>query len=174
MSNGHLPVVVVIGNGMVGHRFCEKLRVSGQFRIVVFGEEPRPAYDRVHLSEYFNGKSASDLALPMKGWFDEEEIVLHLGHQIREIDRQQKLVHSDKGVIQRYDYLVLATGSSPFVPDIPGVEKEGVFVYRTIEEAGRDCRVVPAGGVCIYALGHNPERLLVKPAGCGGNSGRSC
>ncbi|HVU96689.1 MAG TPA: nitrite reductase large subunit NirB [Puia sp.] len=137
MSNGHLPVVVVIGNGMVGHRFCEKLRVSGQFRIVVFGEEPRPAYDRVHLSEYFNGKSASDLALPMTGWFEEEEIVLHLGHKIREIDRQQKLVHSDRGVIQRYDYLVLATGSSPFVPDIPGVEMEGVFVYRTIEDLDR-------------------------------------
>ncbi|HEY4338252.1 MAG TPA: nitrite reductase large subunit NirB [Puia sp.] len=137
MSNGHLPVVVVIGNGMVGHRFCEKLRISGQFKIIVFGEEPRPAYDRVHLSEYFNGKSASDLALPMTGWFEDEEIVLHLGHKIREIDRQQRLVHSDKGIIQRYDWLVLATGSSPFVPDIPGVEKEGVFVYRTIEDLDR-------------------------------------
>lgn len=134
MSNGHLPVVVVIGNGMVGHRFCEKLKSAGQYKIVVFGEEPRPAYDRVHLSEYFNGKSASDLALPMTGWFEDEEIVLHLGHKIREIDRQQQVVHSDRGVIQHYDFLVLATGSSPFVPDIPGVEKEGVFVYRTIED----------------------------------------
>jgi nitrite reductase (NADH) large subunit len=134
MSTEHLPVVVVVGNGMVGHRFCEKLRSAGSFRIVVFGEEPRPAYDRVHLSEYFSGKSASDLALSMSGWFEEEEICLHLGHKIREIDRQQKLVHSDKGVVQRYDYLVLATGSSPFVPDIPGVEKEGVFVYRTIDD----------------------------------------
>jgi nitrite reductase (NADH) large subunit len=137
MSNEHLPIVVVVGNGMVGHRFCEKLRSAGAFRIVVFGEEPRPAYDRVHLSEYFNGKTASDLALPMGGWFEDEEIVLHLGHRIREIDRQQKLVHSDKGVVQHYDYLILATGSSPFVPDIPGVEKEGVFVYRTIEDLDR-------------------------------------
>ena len=137
MSTEHLPVVVVIGNGMVGHRFCEKLRSAGAFRIVVFGEEPRPAYDRVHLSEYFNGRSASDLALPMSGWFSDEEIVLHLGHKIREIDRQQQLVHSDKGVVQHYDHLVLATGSSPFVPDIPGVEKEGVFVYRTIDDLDR-------------------------------------
>ncbi len=56
--------IVVIGNGMVGYKFCEKLvakNISGQFNIVVFGEETRPAYDRVHLSEYFAGKSADDL-----------------------------------------------------------------------------------------------------------------
>src|SRR5579871_2759630 len=137
MSSQQLPVVVVIGNGMVGHRFCEKLRAAGEFRIVVFGEEPRPAYDRVHLSEYFAGKSAADLALPMTGWFGDEEIVLHLGDPIREIDRQQQLVHSMKGVAQHYDYLVLATGSSSFVPDINGIEKEGVFVYRTIDDLDR-------------------------------------
>ena len=118
--------------------FCEKLRHAGEpFQIVVFGEEPRPAYDRVHLSEYFSGKSASDLSLPMKGWFDEDEIILHLGDAVREIDRAQQVVHSYKGVVQRYDVLVLATGSSPFVPDISGVEKEGVFVYRTIEDLDR-------------------------------------
>lgn len=131
------PTVVVVGNGMVGHRFCEKLKATGAFRIVVFGEEPRPAYDRVHLSEYFSGRSAVDLALPMKGWFEDEEIMLHLGDPVREIDRQQRVVHSQKGVVQPYDALVLATGSSPFVPDITGIEKEGVFVYRTIEDLER-------------------------------------
>jgi nitrite reductase (NADH) large subunit len=132
------PVVVVIGNGMVGHRFCERLKAAGEpYQIVVFGEEPRPAYDRVHLSEYFSGKSASDLSLPMKGWFDEDEIILHLGDAVREIDRAQQVVHSYKGVVQHYDVLVLATGSSPFVPDISGVDKEGVFVYRTIEDLDR-------------------------------------
>ncbi|HXD76792.1 MAG TPA: nitrite reductase large subunit NirB [Puia sp.] len=131
-------VIVVVGNGMVGHRFCEKVRaLDPGYRIVVFGEEPRPAYDRVHLSAYFSGKSASDLALPMKGWFDDEEIILHLGDAVREIDRAKQVVHSYKGVVQRYDVLVLATGSSPFVPDITGVEKEGVFVYRTIEDLDR-------------------------------------
>ena len=134
MSESIKPTVVVIGNGMVGHRFCEKLKKKGLFRIVVFGEEPRFAYDRVHLSEYFSGKSAADLSLPMTGWFEEDEIVLHLGDPIREIDRQQKIVHSARGIIQPYDVLVLAAGSSAFVPDIPGVEKAGVFVYRTIED----------------------------------------
>jgi nitrite reductase (NADH) large subunit len=122
---------------MVGHRLCERLKKLGGFRIVVFGEEPRPAYDRVHLSEYFSGKTAADLALPMRGWFEDEEIVLHLGDPVREIDRQQRLVHSQRGLTQPYDVLVLATGSSPFVPDIIGIEKEGVFVYRTIEDLER-------------------------------------
>jgi len=128
------PVVVVVGNGMVGHRFCAKLKTSGLFRIVLFGEEVHPAYDRVHLSEFFNGKSAADLSLPMTGWFEDEEIVLYLGDPVREIDREQKLVHSYKGASIHYDILVLATGSSAFVPDISGIEKEGVFVYRTIED----------------------------------------
>jgi nitrite reductase (NADH) large subunit len=134
MSYTGKPTVVVIGNGMVGHRFCTRLKASSLFRIVLFGEEPRPAYDRVHLSEYFSGKSAADLHLPMTGWFEDEEIVLHLGDPIREIDRERQIVHSLKGVSQPYDILVLATGSSAFVPDISGIEKEGVFVYRTIED----------------------------------------
>jgi len=130
------PVVVVIGNGMVGHKFCEKLMAAtSSFQLVVFGEEPRPAYDRVHLSEYFNGKSANDLSLSMAGWFDDDkDILLHLGDPIREIDRNARTVHSQKGISQSYDYLVLATGSSAFVPDISGIEKEGVFVYRTLED----------------------------------------
>jgi len=134
MNNTARPVVVVVGNGMVGHRFCAKLKASGLYRIVLFGEEVYPAYDRVHLSEFFSGKSAADLSLPMTGWFEDEEIVLHLGDPIREIDREQKLVHSYKGAVVHYDILVLATGSSAFVPDISGIEKEGVFVYRTIED----------------------------------------
>ncbi len=137
MESNSKPIVVVIGNGMVGHRFCDKLRASGTFRIVVFGEEPRPAYDRVHLSEYFSGRTAADLSLSMAGWFDDEEIVLHLGDPVREIDRHQRLVHSGKGLVQPYDILVLATGSSAFVPDISGIGKEGVFVYRTIEDLDR-------------------------------------
>jgi nitrite reductase (NADH) large subunit len=127
--------VIVIGNGMVGHKFCEKLATkSDNFNIIVFGEEPRRAYDRVHLSEYFNGKSAEDLSLSHENWYNEKNITLHLGDPVKEIDRESKTIHSNKGLILNYDYLVLATGSSAFVPDIPGVDKEGVFVYRTIED----------------------------------------
>jgi nitrite reductase (NADH) large subunit len=129
------PVVVVVGNGMVGYKFCEKLLAKTiQYQLIVFGEEPRPAYDRVHLSEYFNGKSAADLSMSPEGWYKQNNIELHLNDPVQEINRTNKTIHSLKGVVQTYDYLVLATGSSAFVPDIPGIEKEGVFVYRTIED----------------------------------------
>src|SRR5215208_7863239 len=127
--------VVVIGNGMVGYKFCEKLLAkSKNFNIIVFGEESRPAYDRVHLSEYFNGKSADDLTLSNGSWYAENGITLHLSDPVKSIDRHSKKIYSYKGCEQSYDYLVLATGSSAFVPTIPGIEKDGVFVYRTIED----------------------------------------
>ncbi|WP_158992815.1 nitrite reductase large subunit NirB [Mucilaginibacter sp. L196] len=129
------PTIVVVGNGMVGYKFCEKLvSRSNQFNIIVFGEEPRIAYDRVHLSEYFNGKSADDLSLSSSSWYPDNGISLHLDDPIQEINRIDKTVHSLKGAVIKYDYLVLATGSSPFVPNIAGIEKNGVFVYRTIED----------------------------------------
>ena len=132
MSN---PTIIVVGNGMVGYKFCEKLAArSTNYNIIVFGEEPRRAYDRVHLSEYFGGKSAEDLSLSSGSWYADNNITLHLGDPIQEINRTAKTVHSLKGLNLKYDYLVLATGSSAFVPDIPGIEKEGVFVYRTIED----------------------------------------
>lgn len=127
--------IIVVGNGMVGYKFCEKLvSKSPDFEIIVFGEEPRRAYDRVHLSEYFNGKSADDLSLSSESWYSENGITLHLGDPIQDINRTTQTVHSLQGLTIKYDYLVLATGSSAFVPDIPGIEKEGVFVYRTIED----------------------------------------
>jgi len=129
------PTIIVVGNGMVGYKFCEKLAAkSANYNIIVFGEEPRRAYDRVHLSEYFAGKTAEDLSLSGASWYADNNITLHLDDPIQEINRAKKTVHSLKGLNLKYDYLVLATGSSAFVPDIPGVEKEGVFVYRTIED----------------------------------------
>jgi nitrite reductase (NADH) large subunit len=129
--------IVVIGNGMVGYKFCEKLvaRDPGKhFEIIVFGEEFRPAYDRVHLSEYFAGKTAEDLSLAPEEWYAVNDITLHLGDPVEKIDPLNKEVHSHTGLTVSYDYLILATGSSAFVPPIPGVEKQGVFIYRTIED----------------------------------------
>lgn len=135
MAPQQTPTVVVIGNGMVGYKFCEKLLAkSTAFNLVVFGEEPRVAYDRVHLSEYFGGKTADDLLMAPTQWYYDNGITLHLGDAVQEIDRQSQTVHSRNGLVQPYDYLVLATGSSAFVPDVPGVEKKGVMVYRTIED----------------------------------------
>ncbi|OIQ93645.1 nitrite reductase [mine drainage metagenome] len=122
---------------MVGYKFCEKLLAKAatiKFEIIVFGEENRPAYDRVHLSEFFAGKSANDLLLNSNDWYTENNIKLHLGDPVQSVDRLAKTVHSFKGISENYDVLIFATGSSAFVPPIPGVEKEGVFIYRTIED----------------------------------------
>jgi nitrite reductase (NADH) large subunit len=129
--------VVIIGNGMVGYKFCEKLIARsgpGQFDIVVFAEETRPAYDRVHLSEYFAGKSADDLSLANIAWYHSNGITLHLADPVQQIDRAAKTVRSFSGIVESYDHLVMASGSAALVPSIPGIEKEGVFIYRTIED----------------------------------------
>jgi nitrite reductase (NADH) large subunit len=129
--------VIVIGNGMVGYKFCEKLlqkNLSPQPQITVFGEEIRPAYDRVHLSEFFAGKSAADLSMAPYSWYADNGITLHLSDPIISINRATKTVVSHHGITAPYDYLVIATGSAAFVPPIPGMEKQGVFIYRTIED----------------------------------------
>ncbi len=129
--------VVVIGNGMVGHRFCERLLEfdgARDYRIVTFCEEPRPAYDRVNLTKYFEHRTAAKLALAAPDWYEQNGITLFLGDRATEIDRQNRVVRSALGQEVAYDFVVLATGSSPFVPSVPGIDKKGVFVYRTIED----------------------------------------
>ncbi|MFY7898785.1 MAG: NAD(P)/FAD-dependent oxidoreductase, partial [Chitinophagaceae bacterium] len=129
--------IVVIGNGMVGYKFCEKLVAKAQpnqFNIVVFGEEIRPAYDRVHLSEFFAGKTADDLSMAPLNWYHDNNITLHLANPVQSINTVTKTVKAHNGLEENYDVLMLATGSAAFVPPIPGVEKEGVFIYRTIED----------------------------------------
>jgi nitrite reductase (NADH) large subunit len=132
--------LVVVGHGMVGHRFCEKLieyDVDGDYRIVTFCEEPRAAYDRVGLSAFFAHRDAQKLMLARIEWYQQHGIELHIGDRVTEIDRGQRVVRSLKGLEVAYDGIVLATGSYPFVPPVPGIEKQGVFVYRTIEDLER-------------------------------------
>ena len=132
--------VVVIGNGMVGLRFCEKLvefDKAGEYRIVTFCEEPRAAYDRVGLTSFFAHRDAEKLMLAKLDWYASHGVELHLGDRADVIDRERNQVMSQKGVVIPYDHLVLATGSIPFVPPMQGVEKAGVFVYRTIEDLER-------------------------------------
>lgn len=137
---GDRKTVVVVGNGMVGHRFCEKLVEfdSGRAaRVVVFGEEPRAAYDRVGLTSFFAHRDPEKLALARREWYAEHGLELHVGDRAAAIDRERKVVRSEKGLAVGYDCVVLATGSLPFVPPIPGVRRRGVFVYRTIDDLER-------------------------------------
>ena len=130
--------LVVIGNGMVGHKFIETLVGSGQnltWNVITFCEEPRYAYDRVYLSSFFAGKTAEDLSLLSKpDYYQANGITVHLGDKAVAIDRVANVVTSAKGVSVPYDVLVLATGSFPFVPPVKGNDAKGCFVYRTIED----------------------------------------
>lgn len=128
--------VVVVGHGMVAHRFIEKLtaRSPDDFQITVFGEEIYPAYDRVHLSSFFDEGTHEGLLLANKENYASRGIELCTGVRIESIDPQSRTVTDAAGAVHSYDILVLATGSAPFVPPLPGREKKGVFVYRTIDD----------------------------------------
>jgi nitrite reductase (NADH) large subunit len=159
--------LIVIGNGMVGHKFLE-LMVSSDatkhWNLITFCEEPRVAYDRVNLSGFFSGKTAGDLSLVAPGFYHENDIKIHIGDKAVAINREQKIVSSANGLEVPYDKIVLATGSYPFVPPIKGKDATGTFVYRTIDDLeamsdyAKNCRigVVIGGGLlgleCANAL----------------------
>jgi nitrite reductase (NADH) large subunit len=150
--------LVVAGNGMVGHKLLEILVERGataEWDIVTFCEEGRLAYDRVGLSSFFNGTSAEELSLVPAGFFDQLGLTVHVGDAVAAIDREAGEVVSTQGRRIAYDALVLATGSYPFVPPVPGHDATGCFVYRTLDDLeaiqayAADCRVgaVVGGGL---------------------------
>ncbi len=154
--------IIVVGNGMVGYKFCEKFVAkegSENYKIIVFGEEPRPAYDRVHLSEFFENQDAKALEMAPRSWYKENNIELITNVRINDIHRAKKTITGANDNEYSYDYLVLATGSSAFVPPIKGSEKEGVFVYRTIEDLE---------GMLAYADKLNKEKSNARAAVLGG------
>ncbi|MGW6361158.1 nitrite reductase large subunit NirB [Streptomyces sp. NPDC055092] len=132
-----MPTLVLVGHGMVGQRFLEALAERGltdTHRVVVLCEEPRPAYDRVQLTSYFSGRTPDELSLTDAGFIARHGIELHLGDPAEHIDRETRTVTARSGLQVTYDTLVLATGSYPFVPPVPGKDATGCFVYRTIED----------------------------------------
>jgi nitrite reductase (NADH) large subunit len=129
--------VIVVGNGMVGHHYVEQLTASAvDAHITVIGGETRPAYDRVHLSEYFAGRAPEDLALTTREHYREIGVDAHFGDMVARIDRDNKKVITENGQEYCYDKLVLATGSYPFVPPVKGNDLPPCVVYRTIDDLG--------------------------------------
>ncbi|WP_019886102.1 nitrite reductase large subunit NirB [Streptomyces purpureus] len=131
------PTIVLVGHGMVGQRFLEALAEQGTTatsRVVVLCEEPRPAYDRVKLTSYFDGKTPDDLSMVEDGFMERHGIELYVDDPAVSVDRAARQVTSRSGRTFTYDTLVLATGSYPFVPPVPGKDAHGCFVYRTIED----------------------------------------
>ncbi|GAA4106669.1 nitrite reductase large subunit NirB [Zhongshania borealis] len=129
--------LLIIGNGPVGHQFIESIIESGQggqFDITVIGEEPRPAYDRVHLTAWFETREAASLNMVKDGFYSDNNITALTHEKVISIDRTAQTVSTNKGVEYGYDKLILATGSFPFVPPVPGHDRKNCFVYRTIED----------------------------------------
>ncbi|MGW0006909.1 nitrite reductase large subunit NirB [Nocardia grenadensis] len=171
--NAQRRTVVVAGHGMVGHRFVEAVRArdeAEQWQVVVLGEEKSPAYDRVGLSSYIGSWDAGSLALPGNEYAGDELVDLRLGQRAEAIDKDAQKVTTTSGEVLDYDALVLATGSYPFVPPVPGHEHQECFVYRTIEDldgiraaadaAGPGAHGVVVGGGLLGLEAANALRLL--------------
>ena len=127
--------VVVVGNGMVGHRFIESLTGSEQaeqYDVTTFSEEAYLAYDRVQLSSYFSGKTVEDLSLTTGSFYQDKSVNYHLNDKVVSIDRESKTYTTATGKCETYDTLVLATGSFPFVPPISGNDGEHCHVYLSL------------------------------------------
>jgi nitrite reductase (NADH) large subunit len=135
--------LVVVGNGMAGARLVEEVVARGGrelFEIDVFGDEPYGNYNRILLSSVLaGGHQPEDIFLNSLSWY-EERVMLHAGVRVGWIDRLSKCVYAPGGVTAPYDKLVIATGSSPFVPRMDGLGteegtfKQGVFVFRTLDD----------------------------------------
>jgi nitrite reductase (NADH) large subunit len=139
--------LVVIGNGMAGARAVEDVlaRDKDRFDIVMFGAEPYGNYNRILLSNILSGAQAvSEIFINPLAWYEENGVKLHAGALVHEIDRAAKVVLSENGVRERYDKLLIATGSRAFIPPVAGINgpdgklKRGVFGFRTID----DCNAI--------------------------------
>src|SRR5882724_5877912 len=129
--------VVVVGNGMVGHRFVQRMLAKDaleRFEMTVLCEEPRLAYDRVNLSKLFEPAGSDRLSLVAPGEYARPGLVVRIGEAAVALDRAAKTVRASGGDVLDYDHLVLASGSLPFVPPVEGRARPGCFVYRKIED----------------------------------------
>ena len=145
--------IVVVGNGMVGHHFVDEMAKHEGYEITVLSAEDRLAYDRVHLSEYFSGKTAEDLAMTSPAYYNEIGVNFFTNAKVTHIDKAAKEVTTESGETYAYDKLVMATGSYPFVPPIPGKEREHCLVYRTIQDLDDIQASAKAGKVGVVVGG---------------------
>ena len=129
--------IVIVGNGPVAHKFIEVMLESGksdQYNITVIGEESRPAYNRVYLTAWFETRSVDGITMGTQAFYADNNIHCITDEQITKIDREEKSVTAKSGNTYTYDTLILATGSYPFVPPVPGHDRSNTFVYRTVED----------------------------------------
>ncbi|KAA9023961.1 nitrite reductase large subunit NirB [Niallia endozanthoxylica] len=129
--------LVLVGNGMAGIRCIEEILTlqPDRFDITVFGSEPHPNYNRIQLSNVLQGDTTiEDITINDWNWYSENRITLYTGETVTKIDTEEKVVYSDQHRAIKFDQLILATGSIPFIIPIPGSDKKGVTAFRNIED----------------------------------------
>ncbi|PZD93117.1 nitrite reductase large subunit [Paenibacillus sambharensis] len=134
MAREHL---VVIGNGMAGVKTVENIleQAPDRYQITIVGAEPYPNYNRIQLSYVLEkSKAIEDIILNDWDWYRENGIELYTGTKVTDIDTTMKRITTDNGTLIAYDKLVLATGSTPFMLDIPGADKQGIVGFRDIKD----------------------------------------
>ncbi|WP_134322814.1 nitrite reductase large subunit NirB [Cumulibacter soli] len=149
--------IVVIGGGMVAHRFVEAIRpgtASGELEVTVLADEPRAPYDRVALTTYFTGRDPQSLSLGDREFWNADGVRLRTSCRATAIDRASRQITLQDGAQLGYDHLVLATGSYAFTPPIKGNDIDGCFVYRTIDD------VASLRGYVEELRKEDPDRVL--------------
>ena len=146
--------LVVIGNGMAGVACVEQiLKHTPQFEITIFGDETQPNYNRILLSSVLAGeKTLDDITLNPVEWYRDNKIQLRAGRRIVAVDSTAKTVTDETGEVTAFDKLLIATGSSPMIPPMEGVKKNGVFVFRTVDDT-RALLELSAPGVKAVVIG---------------------
>src|SRR6185436_9243156 len=136
MRPAALKRLVVVGNGMAGMACLEQILAHGpRFDVTVFGDETHVNYNRIMLSSVLAGeKAADDIVINGREWYEQHRIDLRVGVRVVDVDSEAKTVTGNDGSVTPYDVLLLATGSNAFMPPIDGLDKDGVFVFRTLDD----------------------------------------
>ena len=148
--------LVVVGNGMAPGRVLETLfeTAPGQFDVTIFNAEPRVNYNRIMLSPVLSGESTyEDIIIHDEAWYEANNVTLHAGQKIVSIDRDNKTVRSEGGVIESYDKLLIATGSTPFIIPVPGHDLPGVLAYRDLDDVHKMLDAAEKGGRAVVIGG---------------------
>ncbi len=128
--------LVVVGNGMAGIACVEQiLKHAPRFEITVFGDETHVNYNRIMLSSVLAGeKAAEEIALNPIDWYRSNNIRLRLGARVTEVDAALRVISTEDGEVETFDSLLLATGSYAIMPPIEGIDKDGIFAFRTLDD----------------------------------------
>jgi nitrite reductase (NADH) large subunit len=148
--------LVIIGNGMSPGRALEKLFEAAPeaYAVTIFNAEPRVNYDRIMLSPVLSGeKSFEEIVIHGDGWYVKHGVTLYKGHRIAAIDREARTVSSDHGVVEPYDKLIIATGSTPIVIPVPGHRLAGVLTYRDLDDVNAMILAAKSGGSAVVIGG---------------------